>query len=229
MFAVNDSNVDYKFIINGGKVGIEIPSKRNIKVYKRPNIGMEFCGINEILEKNIKKDYKYFIFLNGSIRGPFLPKYLKSNYWIEGLISSITDKKKLSGITINCNGAYEKLHIQSFLLVTDMTGLNIIRPSFRCYEKKQDAINNVEVAVSQKILKAGFNLASMMAFWYDHNFNDKYNTLRKCNIISSKTGGDLMYPNQYFGMDPNPFELMFVKTNRRIAETKAIEFYSRYT
>ena len=177
---------------------------------------MEFCGIKEVLARKGVR-YKYFIFLNASVRGPFLPQYMRQRSWIQILTSCITTTEKLCGITINCLRRYNLLHLQSFLLTTDVAGLRVVRPLLQCHETKNDAIAHGEIAFSQAILKAGYNLASMMTYWSNHDFRNITSTMRKCKANPFVWAGDVMLPKRYFGMYPNPFELMFVKTNRGLA------------
>ena len=47
--------------------------------------------------------YRYFVWLNSSVRGPFLPAYLRGKmHWTAAFTSRITDSVKLVGSTINC-------------------------------------------------------------------------------------------------------------------------------
>ena len=47
--------------------------------------------------------YRYIVWLNSSVRGPFLPAYLRGKmHWTAAFTSRITDSVKLVGSTINC-------------------------------------------------------------------------------------------------------------------------------
>ncbi|CAL5224080.1 g6706 [Coccomyxa viridis] len=51
------------------------------------------------------KAYKYYLFMNTSVRGPFLPSYLPATtHWTELFTSRINSKVKLVGSTISCEG-----------------------------------------------------------------------------------------------------------------------------
>jgi hypothetical protein len=229
---LNAPYTDFVVVVNGNRLGVAIPSAPHIRVHKRPNVGYEFCGVDEVLFA-LKERYDFYIFLNGSVRGPFMMQHT-GEPWVHVLTSSITETVKLSGITINCHLGYTTLHLQSFLLVTDMAGLDVIKNHklFRCYSNKQSVIQGSEIGISQAMLQAGYNIASMMTYWSGHDFRNESLTQSKCDLIkrtipSLRTGGDLMAPGTYFSMDPNPFELMFVKANRGLVDTTSLRFYSQ--
>ena len=72
-------DIDYVFVINGYNVTIEIPKYPNIFVIKRENSGFDLCAWKVAIDKishNISV-YRYYILMNASIRGPFLPNYIK--------------------------------------------------------------------------------------------------------------------------------------------------------
>ena len=49
--------------------------------------------------------YKYFVFMNSSARGPFLPSYFPNNlHWTHPLVSRLRKLVKLVGPTISCEG-----------------------------------------------------------------------------------------------------------------------------
>ena len=84
-----------------------------------------------------------------------------------------------------------------------------------CSDSKLKVIAKSEVGMSQAVLRAGYNLAGLVAHWRGHDFLQREETQRKCEAVYSSIGaGDQMHAGRVFGTDPNPFELMFVKTNR---------------
>ena len=46
-------------VANGGRVGVTVPP--SVHVFKRPNVGLEFCGINEVIKRERSK-YDYYVF-----------------------------------------------------------------------------------------------------------------------------------------------------------------------
>lgn len=68
--------------------------------------------------------FKYFVWLNSSVRGPFLPAYHPAGmHWTAAFVRKLRGDVKLVGSTINCGGAYalsaQQPHIQSYAVAMD--------------------------------------------------------------------------------------------------------------
>jgi hypothetical protein len=74
--------------------------------------------------------YKYFVFLNSSVRGPYMPSYLSGHLsWTQAFVAILDDQVKLAGPSINCEKANWKAdpsqrtrhnpHVQSYAVATD--------------------------------------------------------------------------------------------------------------
>jgi hypothetical protein len=169
------------------------------------------------------KSYKYFIFMNSSIRGPFYPpyyftiletyqnQYQNKFYWYSIFTQKLNHKVKLVGCTINCQISP---HVQSYLLVTDLQGLLLLlRPErghdvFGCYKTLWSVTLNSEIAASTRILDNGFWIDSLQTKYQELDFSRKEN--RKCNREI----------NPYFdksvdGLTLDPYEVVFVKYNHK--------------
>jgi hypothetical protein len=99
----NDKNVDFIVIINNLKLKLQynaFPS--NVKFFIRDNIGFDFGGWSDaLLTNNLYKNYKYFIFVNSSVLGPFINSDYKGN-WTDIFINGLQENNiKLFGSTIN--------------------------------------------------------------------------------------------------------------------------------
>lgn len=82
------------------------------------------------------RDYKYFIFLNSSVRGPFLPPYLQGKVHFSKLMTGMLNHDdapnsiKLVGPSVSCEGTVRLAgglqrsnpHVQSFAVATEQTG-----------------------------------------------------------------------------------------------------------
>ena len=87
-------------------------------------------------EKVQVRDYKYFIFLNSSVRGPFLPPYLQGKVHFSELMTRMLNHDdapnsiKLVGPSVSCEGTVRLAgglqrsnpHVQSFAVATEQTG-----------------------------------------------------------------------------------------------------------
>ncbi|CAH1798198.1 unnamed protein product [Owenia fusiformis] len=224
-FAINgkhqSSDVDYVIVINGYTCTVDIPEYENTYVIVRENTGFDACAWKEALlqMKKLKGEYwyKFFVLLNASVRGPFIPPYANDKHWITYFTKYLNNETRLVGTSICCSKIYP-VHIQSMFLVTSISGLQILEEDvLRCYEDKQSVIDNIEIKMSQVLLKRGFNIASLLKQWEDHDFRDKKNTEEICHKYNKKMNGDPYYPNVYYnGIDISPFEVIFFKNNRAV-------------
>ena len=174
--------------------------------------------------------YKHFIFMNSSIRGPFFPPYFlqflnnkkkefnEVFYWYYIFTKRISERVKLVGCTLTCT---VPLHVQSYFLTTDFTGLSILLESggidgapglgvFKCYESKDHTIMFSELGSSARILNAGYTVTSLLTI-YDTLYFSKNHTYH-CPIYGSP------YKDKNLdGVSAEPYEVVFVKFNDREA------------
>ena len=205
-----NENVNYNFIIKGNYCTAKFPSYNNIKIYTMENSGYDFAGYSYSINKINKDKFGYFIFLNDTVIGPFIPRYISKAEWYIYFISLITDKVKLVGSTIN-RETYNNIpkHVQSMAFATDSIGLQILIDSdifdlekhIQTVEKfgKWKFILNFEVGMSKIIMNNGYEIDSFIQLENNH-----------CEIWH----GDIHYNNKYFESTLNPIEIMFIKTNR---------------
>ena len=164
--------------------------------------------------------YKYFIFLNSSIRGPFFPPYFlqflldyqrdfnEKFYWYYIFTKRINDRVKLIGCTINCTPL---MHVQSYFLVTDFVGLSAIlkddESPFRCYATQSEVIMLSEQGISHRILQADYMITSLLSKHYPLHFSRKSD---QC------IAGENTYTDKHLdGVSLEPYEVVFVKFNNR--------------
>jgi hypothetical protein len=161
--------------------------------------------------------YKYFIMMNSSVRGPFVPAYHRGGPWSRIFTERITDSVKLVGSTISCEGAplggdpsaewRQNPHVQSYVLATDQTGLAILQRGgqvFSCYDNLHDTIYFAELGSSLAVLEAGFNIDSLMLRYQGVDWRDKRNW--RCNA-----GYSPYAEHHYDGLSVEPLEVVFVK------------------
>tara|TARA_B100000427_G_scaffold299725_1_gene281614 strand:- start:1235 stop:2122 length:888 start_codon:yes stop_codon:yes gene_type:complete len=206
----NNNNVQYNFIIKGNKCSVKFPDYKNIKVYKMKNEGYDFGGYSYSIQMINKNTFDYYIFLNDTVIGPFVPRFNSKNMWYENFISLISDKVKLVGPTIN-RKQYNNIpeHVQSMAFGTDNIGLELLiknnifnlENNIKIYETKGKAefIMNFEIGMSGVILKNGYEISSFM---------------QSDNYYKNLEHGDIHFTNKYFDITLNPVEIMFIKNNR---------------
>ena len=96
-------HVDYYIIINGDST-VDIPIRNNIKIIKRENKGFDFGAWSHCIHNYIKKQYDYYIFINTSVKGPYLTEEDKQNNitWLDKFLVLFNNKDiKMVGTSIN--------------------------------------------------------------------------------------------------------------------------------
>ncbi len=163
--------------------------------------------------------FRRFILINSSCRGPFVPSYFRDP-WPEMFFSLLSSETRLAGVTVNCNQpGMEELHIQSYLLAFDRSTLAhmLQRQAPVCPPPGANATRTVwqfELSLTHSILRAGGNVAVTQFLWSGADFRDSDAVRRVCAVSAY---GDVLRPGAYSGMDVHPLELGFFKTNRAVA------------
>jgi hypothetical protein len=215
---------DYVFILQDMD-GVQMPDLTgklppNARVERHQNGCYDWGTIGWLFDtkKVDTSKYKYFIFMNSSVRGPFIPTYGQGfKRWHEQIVSRITDKVKLVGPTISCEGSPKdgnidgewrtNPHVQSYVLATDQVGLKLMQDDgkvFACYVNMWDTIFYSELGSSLAILRGGYNLDSFMVRYQDVDWTNEANW--ECNSRVNPYG-----ESYYDGISLTPFEVMFVK------------------
>jgi hypothetical protein len=153
--------------------------------------------------RRVLRNFSYYIFVNSSVKGPFVPGYAKgSMHWTHPFTSKLQKDVKLVGSTISCEAGHP--HVQSYAVATDQAGLALLRNSsvFSCHGTRDDAIRNAELASSIAIINAGFNIDCLML---QHSGID-WRGHAACPF-------GIRNPTVY--ADLAPFEVVFVKSKTR--------------
>jgi len=220
------------FFIYQGSDDIAFP----YPLLRRENIGYDFGGWSAQLfatgadDKLVKDSFDYFIFVNSSITGPFLPTYCKQQLqeWPMLFINLLNNTDVLlSGITINCDKwIYQgdlPAHVQSMLFCVNNDTLQylieheIFHPTKFITDKNQ-LICDCEVRMSDLIFQKGGNIACLMKIYQNVDFRNG-----KIPIKS----GDPWYNNGMLGDSLHPYETIFFKNNRGVSPG-LLERYMRY-
>lgn len=164
--------------------------------------------------------YTYFIWLNSSVRGPFLPSYIRRHlHWTRPFTSKISRTTKLVGATINCGGAQgygPEPHVQSYVVATDQIGLKVLEATpgvFGCWETIGDVVVHSEIGSSRAILKAGFNIDCLMTRYQGLDWRSPalHSADAPCNA-----GLNPLQPGFNDNVDVHPLEVMFVKVKESL-------------
>jgi len=202
---ISRPDTDYFIVINSKIVQI---NSDVATVINRDNIGHDFGGWSHclFLDKEgmfIYDYYDYFIFINSTVRGPFLPEWSNEN-WIDVFILKINSYDKLVGTSI---GFYKGLtHVQSMMFCTDRVGIDIlvkggIFSAIPKHLEKTDVVLLKEIGMSTKILEAGYNIACMLTSFKGIDFR-VYKQIKDLNVFAN---------DNYFGIEVHPYEVIFIK------------------
>ena len=201
-----DKNIDFIIIINDKSIKFECP--KYVKKYYRDNKGYDFGGWSDaLLDNNLYRKYKYFIFVNSSVDGPYIKDKQKkwTDIYIEGL-----KKVNLFGSTINTiKNPNKYAHVQSYIFSMNNETLqyliNVGIFSRKYVKSFKECINNKEILMSKKILENNWNIGSLLPIYKNIDFRKDNSKLIKLD--------DLMYQkyrNKYW----NEYDLVFIKGNR---------------
>ena len=230
---------DVVFVVNGAHTVIFPPS---VRVIERANDCFDFgaWGAGLAVLEDLKIGHDFFVLLNASVRGPFLPLYVKDPWW---KIFRPSAPRALFGTTVNCmefpqyngpiNVSETTLHLQSMALAVDNeTMIDLLRPFLQeCAPTKDDAIYNLEMPLSRAAVAAGRPLETLsLAFDYEpkrgfisdeSSYENLKQTCRKLREISAFELGDVYYPKlSVLGHDVHPLEVVFFKANDRSAANR---------
>lgn len=213
-----EHDILFIIVINGGICTVPLPNYDNCLIIIRENFGFDFgahkCAIDYLKEKYQCSyndlPFDYYIFMNSSVTGPFLPSYYpKQLHWSNIFISKITDKVKLVGTSISIlpatdDGGYGP-KVEGFCFATDKIGFNILinkNDIFTYHETKYSAIIYGEYGLTNEIFKQGYSIDCLLYKYKNIDWSDKKNWTVP-NFPSRKY--------QYDGIDIHPFEVVFHK------------------
>lgn len=220
---------DYLFIITGSYT-IELPQYQNISYVFIENKNYDYGGYAWAIKNVVKiEQYDYFIFVNSSVRGPYIPSYLSEN-WTECFTKLLINDVGLSGSVINIlpaksfltkfykdkfGGSEPFSHIESMVYaVSRKVMLYLINNGFYDINhelSKDEAIRDYEIRLSQLILAGGWNIKCLLP---EYNLIDYRGAHNEVNPTSKN--GDPVWNFSYFGRTPHPFEIIFIKSARSL-------------
>ncbi|KAH8900804.1 hypothetical protein GQ53DRAFT_130926 [Thozetella sp. PMI_491] len=224
------AKADFVFIFNGPtNDSTLIPNLPNVEVIQRENTCYDLGSFGDVLRQGDRwKNYKHFVTMNASVRGPFFPNFMKP-CWTDMLAGRINDGIKLVGTTINC---WPRPHLQSQMLATDDVGMSILLdPSLAtslqqedkwggkddpvgltaCFQNRNQAVHS-EIGITGLITSQGYGVdVTLSAFDVGSENLTTYCT-------GEKSEADPLVQGSYFGGSIHPYEVVFMKTNRHITE-----------
>jgi len=224
-----DKNVDFIVIVNDLKLKLQYSAfPSNVKFFIRDNIGFDFGGWSDaLLTNNLYKNYKYFIFVNSSVLGPFINSDYKGN-WTDIFINGLQENNiKLFGSTINTlRNPRDASHVQSYIYSMDIITLEYliecgIFSMTKYCASYSEAVWMREVQMSRRIIANNWNIGSLMTHYknVDFTFSNKKISDYNITFLEDIYGCDRNSMTHYW----TPNELVFIKGNRGLKNIKGYD------
>jgi hypothetical protein len=213
-----------------GNCSIDLPELSNITYLFAENRNFDYGGYAFALASGLDLTrYDHFIFINSSVRGPYLPAYV-DRAWVSCFTALCKGDVGLVGSTINIlaednayseefqrrhGGAPPFSHVQTMAYCLSREALAFLQAdSFFATGRELSrlhVITDYEILMSQKLLRAGWNLKCLLP---EYNAIDYRQPHRDINPTTAR--GEAIYEGSYFGRTAHPFETIFTKTNLNI-------------
>ena len=173
--------------------------------------------------------FKYFVFIDSSVKGPFMPHYFSSAWhWSQAFTSLLEGRVKAVGPSLACLPKTETAgpgpRLESHLIATDQEGLSTIRKAGVldvAGGSRGESEDSNNYALTASLLRAGFNVATLL-YKYGEGIDWRDASNWACN--------DRVHPNRgcsYGGISQHPFETVFVRNSRGL-ESVAVQTYSQW-
>lgn len=235
--AIRD-DIDF-YIIIAGDCSVSLPEAININYLRTKNKNNDYGGYVEFL-KNFKITHDFYVFINSSVRGPFLPNYY-DGCWVDPFISRLYDRNHLVGASINnlsissdhsvaMRSKYDYLppfnHVQTTAYALTCKALeHLYSIGFYGNEEvmtKDEVILNYEIRLSCEIRKQGWSISSISQF--DADFDYVVNDFIVLN--PSAHNGDSQVRHGFYSRSFTPYDLIFIKTSRNILLPEDLASYT---
>ncbi len=219
-------------IVIAGDCSIELPEASNIIYFYAENKNFDYGGYSQAIKAvKFETNYAHFIFVNSSVRGPFLsPQHQKR--WVDILLGLYSDDVGIVGTAISLTPSHHAIskiyhgkygyaernknilaHVQSTCYVLSQEVLRFLIDDgfYDVHESlsKDETVRDYEMRLSQILLDRDFNLKCMLP---EYNKPDYRSLSHEINPCSRE--GDSGFECSYFGRTVHPYEAMFIKTSR---------------
>jgi hypothetical protein len=230
--------IEYFFYISGSCT-VELPKLANAQYINIENKNNDFGGVVEFSKNRNSLNFDRYIFVNSSMRGPFMPSYYSSS-WHEAFTSKLTNKIAMVGSSINLlplesfHSDYFKkffdfdppyIHVQTTAYALSSKGYRLLlkKGFFDVTQnlKKNDVISQYEILLSQIILNNGLSISSILPTQEEFSISK-----RTVNYKGTTKNGDSLYKSAFYGRTLSPIESIFIKTNRDLISNKELASYT---
>lgn len=230
----NNPQYQYIIIINNKKCSVNIPDYSNIKVIKRTENNSDLFTYKLILEtfnQNLLDSYDRFYFINSSCLGPFMSN-INSNSWIDSMNLLLNDYDLIGPVVeipgdnlgfkaLNINSNKNIPFIHTYFFGLNKFGFKILQNIFDeiDVDDKKFMVVNTERKITSAILTKNGKIKSFLTKFKNVDLNDQKNWQSSLWNKNNK-GSCYEIPNNYDGIDLNPYEIVFFKNIRNANTTR---------
>ncbi len=190
-------------------------SATRVDVIHHDNYGMDFGAYNVSLSwvsKQRPDEYKFFVFINSSLRGPFMPKWTPKGFHFTDVLTQYFQKDavKLVGSYISCLPTSEELPgpvMESLFFAVDNESLSWLVEDgiFARRMKKRDTAIFGEYSLTPSVFRRGGEVETLnIQYANGLNWQDRKHHHCNGNRHSSRRGSNE-------GISPQPLAHVFVK------------------
>jgi hypothetical protein len=218
------------FCVISGDYTVKLPKLSNVTYLFTINHNYDYGAFAFALEKTIDtKAYAHYIFINTTVRGPYLPPY-SDMQWIEAFIKPLGPSVGLVGTSINIlpqensksmqfkeqyGGKPPYSHVQTMAYALSKKSLQfLIQKKFfdtTLQLNRSDLILRYEIYLSYLIIQNGWDIKCLLP---EYNELDYKKSNSDTNV--SSRNGEACYEEAYMGRSMHPYEVVFIKANRKI-------------
>jgi hypothetical protein len=233
------NNHAHYFIYISGTCSVNLPVLPNVEVSYIENKNFDFGAQCEFSKRDDCLDYDAYIFINSSMRGPFLPEY-HAKAWQSVYTEKLKEKVVLVGSSINLlpensdasqqfaratKYAAPFIHVQTTAYAMSCEAYRIMHNQ-GFYDvshalTKLGTICYYELGLSQELLNKGYKIASLLP-----TYNEFCIEKRTLDYKNSLKNGDPSHKSVFYGRSASPFEILFVKTKRRALSKVELNSYT---
>lgn len=202
-----------------------------VRIFRRANVGFDFGAHGAMLRSGIidRHTFDAFIFLNGGVRGPFIPPVLRMDskrgkwHWTRAFTERLgegQDDARIVGTSIVCiplsDPCYARFKrsclgptVEGFAFALVASAVEAILSNstvFTAHKTKKDAILDGEYAMSTFARGHGWRMDTLQAAYQDVDWSNRKKW--DCN--------DGKHPSRhhaYFGINMHPWETIFHKSH----------------
>jgi len=227
------SHLNYVIVI-AGSYTIDLPKAHNIEYLFTKNENFDYGGYATTIKTlGLSDRYDHFIFVNSSVRGPFLPPYAKPS-WEQILLDLFDPSVGVVGTAVSLTPSHHSIaklyhakygktelnkcilsHVQTTCYALSKDSLRYLVNSgfygIRRALSKDETVCDYEIRLSQILLEHDLNLKCILPEYSQPDYRHL-----KYDINPSSREGDSGFENSYFGRTAHPYESIFIKTSRNI-------------